>query len=180
MTNGLVVNEDYSGTVSGTAHTSGGVLVSGKDTYATITAQNSPVFSISLTPYIYEGAYGGTILKMGNLTYGLNASTLKPYLTFGSTTYNSTNLLGTSDVWQTQARATGGVWWTPTKLKYFNLTLTYENGILKIFRNGLIDQIIEVPDLTLSNVILGGFAGWIEDTRIYYRALTQGEVKKTN
>ena len=178
LTNGLIVNEDFSGTVTGTAHTSGGVLVSGKDTYATITAQTSPAFSVSLTPYIYEGAYGGTIFKMGNMTFGLNSTTLKPYITIGTTTYNSTNLLGTSDVWQIEARATGGVWWTPTKLKYFNLTLTYENGILKIFRNGLIDQIIEVPDLTLGNVTLGGFAGWIEDARIYNRALTQGEVKK--
>jgi hypothetical protein len=87
-------------------------------------------------------------------------------------------LLGNSDVWQTQARGTGGVWWTPTKLKYFNLTLTYENGLLNIFRNGLIDQVIEVKDLTLQDVTLGGFNGWIEDCRIYNRALTQGEVKK--
>jgi len=178
LTNGLLTNEDFTGTITGTAHTTGGVLVSTKDTYATLAATSAPTFSVSLTPYIYEGAYSGTILKMGSLTYGLNAVTTKPYMTVGSTTYNSTNLLGTSDCWQTTARATGGVWYTPTKLKYFNLTLTYENGVLKIFRNGLIDQIIEVPGLTLSDVTLGGFTGWVEDCRIYNRALTQGEVKK--
>ncbi|MDD4993733.1 MAG: BNR-4 repeat-containing protein [Paludibacter sp.] len=177
LSNGLLTNENFSGTITGTAHTSNGVLVSTKDTYATLTAQSAPAFTVSLTPYIYEGAYSGTILKMGNITYGLNATTLKPYITIGSTTYNSTNLLGNSDIWQIEARATGGVWWDPTKLKYFNLTLTYENGVLKVFRNGLIDQVVEVPNLTLGDLSLGGFLGWIEDCRIYNRALTQGEVK---
>lgn len=178
LTNGLLVNEDFSGTVSGTARTTGGVLVSTKDTYATLTAASSPAFSVSLTPYIYEGAYSGTILKMGNLTYGLNSTTVKPYITIGTATYNSINLLGTSDVWQTTARGTGGIWYDPTKLKYFNLTLTYENGVLKVFRNGLIDQVVEVTNLTLTDINIGGFSGWVEDCRIYNRALTQGEVKK--
>jgi hypothetical protein len=178
LANGLMVNEDFSGTVTGTAHTTGGVLVSTKSTYATVATSSAPAFSISLTPYLYEGAYEGVILKMGSLTYGLNSVTLKPYLTIGDTTYNSTNLLGTSDVWQTQPRGTGGAWYTPTKLKYFNLTFTYEGDLLKIFRNGLIDQIVEATGLTLEDVTLGGFNGWVEDCRIYNRALTQGEVKK--
>jgi hypothetical protein len=178
LTNGLIVNEDFSGTVTGTAHTTGGVLVATKSTYATLAASSVPEFSISLTPYLYEGAYEGVIFKMGNLIYGLNSATVKPYITIGNTTYNSTNLLGNSDVWQTKARGTGGVWWIPTKLKYFNLTITYNDTVLKIFRNGLIDQVIEVEDLTLDSVMPGGFNGWIEDCRIYNRALTQGEVKK--
>ncbi len=178
LTNGLLVNENFTGTVTGTATTSGGVLVSTTETSATLYAQCSGAFSVSLTPYIYEGAYSGVIFKSGNITYGLNGSTFKPYITIGTTTYNSTNLLGTSDVWKTTARGTGGVWYDPTKLKYFNLTLTYENGMLRIFRNGLIDQTIEVPGLVLDNVIPGGFLGWVEDCRVYNRALTQGEVKQ--
>ncbi|MFT3752969.1 MAG: BNR-4 repeat-containing protein [Paludibacter sp.] len=178
LVNGLVVNEEFNGIVVGSAHTTNGVLVSTKETSATLAAQSAPAFSVSLTPYIYEGSYNGTILKMANLTYGLNGATVRPYVMIDQATYNSANLLGTSDVWQTQARATGGVWWEPTKLKYFNLTLTYENGVLKIFRNGLIDQMVDVPNLTLGDVTLGGFNGWVEDCRIYNRALTQGEVKK--
>ncbi|MDD5185256.1 MAG: BNR-4 repeat-containing protein [Paludibacter sp.] len=178
LANGLLVNENFSGTVTGTAHTSFGALVSTKDTYATLGAQSSPAFSVSLSPYIYEGAYSGTIFQMGNLTYGLDGSTLKPYITIGNATYTSNNLLGTSDVWQTEARGTGGVWWTPTKLKYFNLTISYENDELKIYRNGLIDQVIAAPGLTLSDVKIGGFVGWVKDSRIYNRALTQGEVKQ--
>ncbi|HEY6914175.1 MAG TPA: BNR repeat-containing protein, partial [Paludibacter sp.] len=178
LANGLVVNEDFSGSVQGSAHTTNGVLISTQETSAILLAQSAPAFSISLTPYIYEGSYNGTIFKMANLTYGLNGTTVKPYVVIDQTTYNSTNLLGTSVVWQTQARATGGVWWDPTKLKYFNLTLTYENGVLKIFRNGLIDQVIDVPNLSLGDVTVGGFNGWVEDCRIYNRALAQGEVKK--
>ena len=178
LNNGLLVNENFAGTITGTATTTGGVLVSTPETSATISAQASGDFSVSLTPYIYEGAYGGVIFKSGNITYGLNASTLKPYITIGSTTYNSTNMLGTSDVWQTSSRGTGGEWYTPTKLKYFNLTVTYENNVLRIFRNGLIDQTIEVAGLSLDNVTIGGFLGWVEDCRVYNRALTQGEVKQ--
>lgn len=178
LANGLVANEDFSGQVTGTARTSGGVLISTKETTATIAAPSATAFSISLTPYIYEGAYNGIILKTGNLTYGLNGSTLKPYVKIGETTYNSTNVLGTSDVWQTQSRGTGGAWYEPTKLKYFNLTLTYANGVLRIFRNGLIDQVIDIPSLTLADVSLGGFMGWIEDCRVYNRGLNQAEVKK--
>ena len=178
LSSGLLANENFTGTVSGTATTSGGVLISTAETSATISAQSSEAFSVSLTPYIYEGAYSGVIFKSGNITYGLNGSTLKPYITIGSLTYNSTNLLGTSDVWQTTSRGTGGQWYTPTKLKYFNLTMTYENGILRVYRNGLIDQTIEIPALVLDNVVLGGFLGWVEDCRVYNRALTQGEVKQ--
>jgi len=178
MNKGLLVNEDFNAEIKGTAHATGGVLVMTKDTYATLTVQTAPAFTISLTPYVYGGSYDGIILKTGTLTYGLNGSTLKPFVTIGNTTYNSTNLLGTSDVWQTTARGTGGIWYDPTKLKYFNLTLTYENGLLKTFRNGLIDQVIEVPTLSLGDVRIGGFTGWVEDCRIYNRALAQGEVKK--
>jgi hypothetical protein len=175
---GLVVNEDFNGAVNGTAQTKNGVLVVTSSTNAILAAQSAEAFSVSLTPYIYQGAYKGTIFTMNGLAYGLNGNTLKPFVTIGTETYNSTNLLGTSDVWQTTARGTGGIWYDPSKLKYFNLSLTYENGVLKIFRNGLIDQVIEVPGLSLSDINIGGFAGWVEDCRIYNRALTQAEVKK--
>jgi len=175
LANGLVNNEAFNGTITGTARTTGGVLISTSSTFATFLSPASPSFSVSLTPYIYEGAYSGTILKMGDITYGLNGTTLKPYVQVGSTTYNSMNLLGNSDIWQTVAN---NGWLTPTKLKYFNLTLTYDSGLLKIFRNGLIDQVVEVPNLSPADINIGGFTGWVEDCLIYNRALTQGEIKK--
>jgi len=178
LANGLVLSEDFNGAVNGTATTSNGVLFTTTTTSATLSVAASPAFSISMSPYVYENAYYGNLLKMGDLTYGLDATTLKPFVTIGSTTYASTNLLGTSDCWQTTARGTGGEWYTPTKLKYFNLTLTYADGILRLYRNGLIDQVIEAKDLVLSDVKIGGFTGWVEDCKIYNRALNQAEVKK--
>ena len=178
LTSGLVKNEDFTGTVSGTATVSGGVLFTTATTSATISAAAATAFSISMSPYLYESVYYGNLLQMGTLTYGLATGTQKPFVTIGSTTYGSTNLLGTSDCWQTTARGTGGEWYTPTKLKYFNLTLTYANAVLRVYRNGLIDQVVDAPNLTLSDVKIGGFTGWVEDCKIYNRALNQGEVKK--
>ncbi|MBN1182518.1 MAG: BNR repeat-containing protein [Bacteroidales bacterium] len=177
LTRGLILEEDFNGSVSGTAHTSDGVLVLDKNTYAKLTAICSKSFSISLTPCFQEEAYEGVIFKAGNLVYGLNKTTLKPYITVGETTYNSTNLLGNSDIWQTKNRATGGIWWPPVMLKYFNLTITYEDDVLTVYRNGIIDQEIVVKNLIPGDVILGGFIGWIEDCCIFNRALNQGEIK---
>lgn len=177
LESGVILNEDFTGAVTGTAYTKNGVLVSTKDTYATLTASDDTTFSISLSPYFYEGSYEGDVLTMGSVTIGLDGSSMKPYVEIGDVTYNSTNLFGTSDVWKTKDRGTGGQWYTPTKHKYFNLSLTYDGTVLTVFRNGLIDQVIEIKDLNLSDVILGGFNGWIEDCNIYNRVLTQEEVK---
>lgn len=174
----LATSEDFNGSITGTATCSNGVLVCTSTTSAVIPASPADSFSISLTPYLYEGQYAGTLFSMGNISYGVNSSTQKPYVKIGSTVYSSTNLLGTSDVWQTADRGTGGQWYTPTKLKFFNLTLTYEHGLLRIYRNGLIDQSIDIAGLTLADLNIGGFVGWVADCKVYKRALNQGEVKK--
>ena len=176
--NGLVLKETFDGAVNGTAKTAGGVLFTTTTTSATLSAGTAPTFSISLSPYLYENAYYGELLKMGNLTYGLDATSQKPYVSIGTGNHPSSNLLGTADCWQTTARGTGGQWYTPTKLKYFNLTLTYADGVLRVYRNGLIDQVVEVQGLTLSDISLGGFTGWVEDCSVYNRVLNQAEVKK--
>ena len=178
LTEGLLRNEDFSGSISGNATTSNGVLVTSTDTYATFNVSANADFSVSLTPYLYEGTYSGVIFSTDKFSYGVNAGTQKPYVKIGNNTFESQNLLGTSDVWQTQSRGTGGIWYTPTKHKYFNLTVTYENGILRTYRNGLIDQTIEMTGLTPATINVGGFTGWTEDCRIYNRALNQAEVRK--
>ena len=178
LNNGLIVNEQFNGTVNGTAKTSEGALISTQETSATITNSITNSFSVSLSPYIFEGAYFGTIFKAGNLTYSIDKNSLKPTLSIGDDVYNSSNLLGTSDVWATQARGTSGAWYTPTKLKYFNLTITYSDNILRIYRNGLIDQTIVTDKFVSGDVIIGGFNGWVEDCLIYNRELNNAEVKK--
>ncbi len=179
LNNGLVKNEDFTGTVEGSAYTDKGVLVSTKNTSGILPAESSSAFSVSTSVYIYEGDYNGNVLKIGDMiSWGLDRSTIKPYVKIGDVLYNSTNLLGNSDIWQTASRGTGGNWPTATKLKFFNLTLTYDNGLLRTYINGLIDQSIVVEGLNLDDVAIGGFTGWVEDCRIYNRALLQGEVKE--
>jgi hypothetical protein len=134
-----------------------GVLITSKTTEAVITVGSTHAFSISLSPYIYAGSYEGTIFKAGNLTYSLDGSTLKPKVTIDEEVYSSSNVLGTSDVWTTQARGTSGAWYTPSKLKFFNLTLTYANNTLRIYRNGLVDQTIITDKFVPGNVTIGGF-----------------------
>ncbi len=167
-----------SGAQSPVAVAKNGVMVSAPGQFTTFDYSTPmPEFTISLSPCIYQGAYGGIILKANELVYGLDEQSMKPYVKTGTQQWNSTNLLGTSDVWQTQSRGTGGVWYTPTKLNFFNLTLSYAGGWLTVYRNGLIDQKIELPDLSLSSLQIGGFTGWVEDVRVYSRALLQNEVK---
>lgn len=173
----LLVKESFLTEATGTASTSSGVLVSTPNTYATLPVTATGDFSITLSPYLYHGAYGGKLFELGELSYGVDAQTLKPWLKIGETTWNSTNLLGSSDVWQTTNRGTGGQWYTPTKLKFFNLTLTYEEGVLRVYRNGLIDQTVDVNLAVANELKIGGFSGWVEECAIYDRALNQSEVK---
>ncbi len=178
LNNQLQTLEEFNGSVNGTATTNAGVLVSARTTYATLPAPSTDSFSVSLTPYVYHGNYYGEIVRIGNLSYWLNIGSQKPHVAIGNKSYHSSNLLGTSDVWQTQSRGTGGQWFTPTKLKYFNLTITYENKVLTVYRNGLIDQRFETDDFVPGEIRLGGFEGWIEDCRVYNRAINQQEVQK--
>lgn len=156
-----------------------GVMVSAPDQFTTFQLSSPlPEFTISLSPCIYQGEYGGILLKINDLKIGVDEQSLKPYVKKDSQQWNSSNVLGTSDVWQTQSRGTGGIWYSPTKLNYFNLSLSYAGGWLTLYRNGLIDQKIALSDLTLSSLFVGGFVGWVEDVRVFNRALNQEEVKK--
>lgn len=178
LMHGRIVNEHFTGSITGTARTDKGVLVVTPTTSANFALPAANSFTIAMTPYLFHGAYEGQIFSMGNISYGIDGNTLKPWLKVGANTYHSTNVFGTSDVWQTQNRGTGGQWYTPTKHRYFNLAITYHNGILSIYRNGLIDQSLDIPGLTLANLSIGGFAGWVEDLYVYDRALEQNEVKE--
>lgn len=62
-------------------------------------------------------------------------------------------------------------------LKNFSRTITYKDKLLKIYINGLIDQVIETNNIIADDVELGGFNGRIENYKIYNRALNQEEIK---
>jgi len=130
-------------------------------------------YTISLTLSLDHDAYYGEIINAGNFLYGITSEGAPmPYVKTGTRTFTSTNLLGNSDVWKTKNRGTGGQWHTPEKLNAFNLTISYENGKLRTYINGLADQYIEIEGLTLSDVTIGGFKGEIKDARIYNRVLS--------
>lgn len=99
-----------------------------------------------ITPDISN--YQGCLWKYGGLEYWLNGKTLKPEVRYKGKTYCSTNVLGTADCWKTVSRGTNGKWYTPKKYKSFNLKLKYEDGILYVYINGLLDQKIVISRLT--------------------------------
>lgn len=175
---GLVKYYDFKdATLEGVVAENGAVTMTDDKKFSIGTVPAGSTFSISMSPYLSEKDYGGTIVSTGTLTYGVNTTTMHPYVKIGDKTYTSTNLLGTADCWTLYDRGTSGKWYTPTKLPYFNLTITYADGILTTYINGLIDQRIAVTDVVPGDVVAGGYNGWLEDSRVYSRALNQDEIK---
>lgn len=91
--------------------------------------------------------YSGLLLKSGYISYSLSATTHKPEISIGSKTYTSSNQLYTSDAWQTNSATTNGKSY-PSMLTTWNLTISYNAATkqLTTYRNGLIDQIIDIPE----------------------------------
>ena len=147
------------------------------DNFIIIPARTTGNFSLFMQINLDTNAYKGTILQVGDLVYGLNGETMKPYIQRGELIYKSSNVLGSSDVWKTQPPETNGKWYRPEKFGYFTLSLTYNNGILTTYINGLIDQRIETFNLSFRNLKLGGFKGKVNDCRIYNAAISQTAIK---
>jgi len=100
-------------------------------------------FSFSTTITMNPNSYGGTLLTLDNgITYSLDANTKYPYVTIDGKRYDSQCRLYTSDNWATNCKGTNGDNW-PTMLSSWNLSMTYDGQTLTIYRNGLIDQVIE-------------------------------------
>ena len=145
----------------------------------TISIPKSENFSIVMTLSIDHEAYFGEILKTNVFTYNLRQSEHpKPYMIIKNNEHESVNVLGNSNVWKTQNRGTGGKWYTPSKLNTFLLAITYEKNALRTHIDGLTDQYIEVQELLLSDITIGGFKGTISNIKIYNRVLSPDEIKK--
>lgn len=175
---GLVRYEDFEEEKSKKNYTTQhGTLISTPETNYSLKLPKGETFTLSLSPYIDPESYQGKILKIGSLTYELNGTTLKPEVKSGENgTWVSSNRLATADCWQKANRGTGGEWYDPVKLGCFNLTLTYQNNVLRIYINGRLDQTIPTR-IDGKRVELGGFKGYIEDCRIYNRILSAQEIK---
>ena len=90
--------------------------------------------------------YEGKLFKIGNMTYSLGTDNY-PVVAIGNETYKSQNRLLTSDNWATNSTGTSGDN-HPTKLTTWVLTMTYDGHVLTLYRNGLVDQVIETEALT--------------------------------
>lgn len=101
--------------------------------------------------------YYGTLLASedGAFVYSLDATTHYPQLIIGGNTYTSQNRLYTSDDWSTMSTGTSGDN-HPTKLTTWVLTLTYDGQTLTTYRNGLIDQKIDVSGLNVEGIAAEG------------------------
>ena len=92
--------------------------------------------------------YEGKLFSMGTektMDYALDKDSY-PVITIGDKSYRSQNRLLTSDDWALYSTGTNGDN-HPTKVAMWVLTLTYDGRVLTTYRNGLVDQIIEVDDL---------------------------------
>ena len=145
-----------------------------------VTLSVSPTgsFTIALTLSLDSATGYGEILQFAGLAYGIDSDGgPRPCLKSGKTAYISTNVLGNSDIWKQKNRGTNGQWYLPVMVNSFQLVITYDQQILRTYINGLIDQSVAMDRLSLSDIVLGGFAGSVDDLRIYDRALSQDEVK---
>ena len=102
--------------------------------------------TLNLAIAMNASRYEGLLFVLGdNMTYGLD-SDLYPVVTIGDKSYRSQNRLLTSDDWATGSTGTSGDN-HPTKLDVLYLSLTYDGHVLTIYRNGLVDQVIETEEL---------------------------------
>lgn len=146
---------------------------------ATLRTKKCRSFTVALHIQLNTESYYGDIVKLAGLAYGLpHSENPKPILLAGNHPYPSTNVLGTSDEWQKQGRGTNGKWYPSQKLGTVHLAITYANGTLRTYINGLIDQSIDLPQLLLKDVEIGGFKGEVTNAAVYNRALSQVEVKQ--
>lgn len=141
-----------------------------------IDAKGGNKFTLMFKWKIDHDNYGGTLMKMGDLEYGLDASTMKPYVKIGDKKYWSQSLLGTSDAWATQSSGTDGKWYL-TKLGEWNATFTYDGKTLTVYREGWIDQKIDIEGLKLKDVKVGGFEGTFISAKIYKDFLRQADIR---
>ena len=134
-------------------------------------------FTLLLNWQLNPDLYGGDMLTMGSLKYGVDKATMKPYIKVGDKTYSSQSVLGTSDAWASNASGTDGKWYL-SKLGAFTTAITYDGKTLTVYRNGWIDQRIDLDEaLALSNLEIGGFTGTLYGVSAYEEALGQQAVR---
>lgn len=136
-------------------------------------------FTIDVSMQLPADHYHGTLLTTQSFSYGLDKESVKPYVEMGGNRYYSTNQLYTSDNWATNCTGTHGDNW-PTPHATLRITFTYDGNHLTVYRNGLIDQVIEVRKLKASQVNKGDIPGCSINVESYDRCLPQEELQAQN
>ena len=85
-------------------------------------------------------------------------------------------MLGNSDRWKEEPRGTGGQWYAPVKYSSVLVTLVYDGKELTIYLNGLVDQVVELPDFKAAEFKIGELAGKVRLVKLYNRKLNNTEI----
>ncbi len=161
LNSGLVVNKTYpKGTTEDTA----------------FEFAEADEFSIFLNLELDTANYQGLLVESEGLKYGVDTKSMKPYIRIADKTTTSNNILGSSDRWKKMPRSTNGVWYDPVKYKSISLALVYSNRELTTYINGLVDQVVPVTNLTLTQLELGDLVQKIKNCKVYNRRLNFSEI----
>ena len=133
-------------------------------------------FTIDIDVTLSADHYYGTLLTTQSFSYGLDKETVRPYVEIAGKRYYSTNVLYTSDNWATNCTGTHGDNW-PTPHATLHVTFTYDGHRLTVYRDGLIDQVIEAPKLKASQVTTGDLPSGGVQINSFDRCFAQDEVK---
>ncbi|MBR4997876.1 MAG: BNR-4 repeat-containing protein [Bacteroidaceae bacterium] len=136
-------------------------------------------FTVDLHMELPADHYHGTMLTTQSFSYGLDKESVKPYVEMGGNRYYSTNQLYTSDNWATNCTGTHGDNW-PTPHATLRITFTYDGNVLTVYRNGLIDQVIEARKLKASQAATGDIPFGSIEVQSYDRCLSQEEIQALN
>ncbi len=122
-----------------------------------------------------QDAYYGTLVSAPGFTYGVSEEGAYPYVETSAGKSASPCALMNSDDWALYASGTGGSW--PTKLKQVCLTLTFDGKELCTYRDGLLDQRLEAPELSGVRLSPQAFGSAVSDVKALRGALSPMEVK---
>lgn len=125
-----------------------------KSTMDAYTFPRMDAFTLTATIDSLPENYAGLLLTAGNISYSVDKESLKPVVGIDGKQFHSANKLATADSWTQYGRGTNGRWYKPVPLTRFNLTLSYSQGTLRTYVNGLLDQTVEVGPLKINNAYL--------------------------